>query len=137
MKEIIIPSMFILSNMDGNLSCNLITTFLFLFTGLLFIGISIPLVMEKIKPNQLYGFRTPKTLTDERVWYKANKYMGKDFVIFGFFIILYNLAVLILPKNFLSYLLFPGNIIILIAGTALVLIRSLLYLKKLDKIVNS
>src|SRR5690348_878345 len=49
---------------------------LYLITGLMFMGISIPLIQRKIKPNPWYGFRVPKTLQDERIWYQANAYSG-------------------------------------------------------------
>ena len=38
--------------------------------------IAIPLILEKIKPNGLYGFRVRDTLADERVWYATNKHFG-------------------------------------------------------------
>ena len=61
----------------------LVQLFIFEGTGLLWIGISIPLIYEKIGPNQLYGFRTRKTLSNKEIWYKTNKYMGKDFIVLG------------------------------------------------------
>lgn len=42
----------------------------------LIIAVSIPLIFEKVKPNNIYGFRTSKTLSNEVVWYKANKFSG-------------------------------------------------------------
>ncbi|MBN1798775.1 MAG: SdpI family protein, partial [Spirochaetales bacterium] len=41
--------------------------------GLLIGGLAIPLILEKIKPNMWYGFKTKKTLSDEKIWYPANK----------------------------------------------------------------
>ncbi|MGB9750555.1 MAG: SdpI family protein [Caldisericia bacterium] len=35
------------------------------------------------EPNYFIGLRTTDTLSDERVWYKANKFSGKLFIIFG------------------------------------------------------
>jgi uncharacterized membrane protein len=37
---------------------------------------SIPLIMRIVPPNRLYGFRTPRTLADESLWYKANFFAG-------------------------------------------------------------
>ena len=102
----------------------------FLFTGISFIGISIPLLYEKIKPNKWYGFRTRKTFSSEEIWYKANKYMGKDLIIFGCLMILYNLVLFVLPIDTLFFVC-PGNLIISVAGVSIVLVRSLLYLRKL------
>ncbi len=49
-------------------------------TGLLLIGLSIPLILEKIGPNIWYGFRVRRTLEDPVVWYKANAYAGKALI---------------------------------------------------------
>jgi len=43
--------------------------------------ISMPLIFGKIQPNYLYGFRVKKTLSNKKIWYKANKYTGKDMLI--------------------------------------------------------
>ena len=46
--------------------------FLNLVVGLLIVGLSIPLIRRRVKPNRLYGFRTPKTMSSEQIWYEAN-----------------------------------------------------------------
>jgi uncharacterized membrane protein len=52
--------------------------FLWLFVGFLLIGISIPLILEKVPPNRWYGFRVTKTLSSESIWYLANRAAGFD-----------------------------------------------------------
>ena len=106
------------------------TIMMFLFCGLLFIGISIPLILGKIPPNHWYGFRTRKTLSNKEIWYKANKYMGKDLAILGCLMVLYNLVLFIFKPTVLSFEQ-TGNMILLVGGVLVVLVRSLLYLKKL------
>lgn len=39
--------------------------------------IGLPMALDKIPPNALYGFRTPRTLADPDVWYEANREAGK------------------------------------------------------------
>ena len=56
------------------------------FFGLLILGLGIPLWLEKIKPNYLYGFRTSRTLSDPKIWYPANKFAGQAMVITGIII---------------------------------------------------
>ena len=46
-------------------------TIILIVPCLIIISISIPLILEKVKPNSVYGFRTQKTLSNEIVWYKA------------------------------------------------------------------
>ncbi len=46
----------------------------------LFVLVSIPLVLRKVRPNPVYGYRTRATLTDEALWYEANAYFGRRFI---------------------------------------------------------
>ncbi len=46
----------------------------------LFVLVSIPLVLRKVRPNPVYGYRTRATLTDEVLWYEANAYFGRRFI---------------------------------------------------------
>ncbi len=48
----------------------------FILLALLFVGISIPLILEKVGPNPYYGFRIPKTYADKETWYEANRFTG-------------------------------------------------------------
>lgn len=52
-------------------------TILFVLSSLLLIGVSIPLIQRRVRPNPWYGFRTPKTLESETVWYDANEFSGR------------------------------------------------------------
>ena len=49
----------------------------FAIPALLIFLLSIPLITEIIPPNYGYGIRTPKTLSDSRIWYRANKFAGR------------------------------------------------------------
>jgi len=50
---------------------------IFVITGLLFIGLSIPMIRGKVLPNKWYGFRVKETLENPDIWYPANAYAGK------------------------------------------------------------
>jgi uncharacterized membrane protein len=39
--------------------------------------LSVPLVLRRVPPNALYGFRTPLTRSSPEIWYPANAYAGK------------------------------------------------------------
>jgi hypothetical protein len=56
---------------------------LFVGSGLLLIGISVPLIQRRIKPNYWYGFRTKRTLNDPAIWYEVNAYAGKRLLVCG------------------------------------------------------
>ncbi len=56
---------------------------IFLLTGALLVGLGWPLYRGRVKPNSLYGLRVGETIDDERVWYPANAYCGRDFIVLG------------------------------------------------------
>lgn len=47
-----------------------------LLTGVLFIVIALPMILGRVPRNGLYGFRTPKTMGSDAIWYPANRYAG-------------------------------------------------------------
>jgi hypothetical protein len=41
------------------------------------IGVScVPLILQRVPPNRLYGIRTRRTLEDEALWYRVNRVGG-------------------------------------------------------------
>lgn len=75
----------------------------FILIGIIEIILGIPLLLEKIKPNRLYGFRIAKTLSSDEIWYKSNKYVGRDFIVTGIIVILGSLFLLVFKTGFFSY----------------------------------
>jgi hypothetical protein len=59
------------------------STLVGILLGFLFIAFGIPLAVRKVRPNRLYGFRSAKTLGNAEIWYKANAYTGKAFIVCG------------------------------------------------------
>jgi uncharacterized membrane protein len=104
--------------------------FLFLVTGLTMIVVSIPMILHYVKPNRWYGFRTPKTLGNEEVWYKANAYCG---------ILLLTLGIIHSTVSIKCYFLFGNDPLayslictaILLAGLLILTILSFHYLRSL------
>ena len=46
-----------------------------------FIALAVPLILQKVPPNCVYGFRTRKTMSSEVIWYKANWFFGYGLVV--------------------------------------------------------
>jgi uncharacterized membrane protein len=74
-------------------------SFLFSLVGVLFIGISVPLIQKRVPPNRYYGFRTSKTLSDPDVWYTANHVSGIDLFIAGALITVSSLTMMLLAQR--------------------------------------
>jgi hypothetical protein len=72
---------------------------LWLFTGsgLLLSALSIPLILRKIKPNGLYGFRVKATLEAPTLWYAVNAYSDWRLLAAGLCIILAAVGLYLVP----------------------------------------
>ena len=51
--------------------------------GVLFVALGVPLAMNRIPPNRLYGFRSGATSSSSAVWYGVNRATGIDLVLVG------------------------------------------------------
>jgi hypothetical protein len=51
--------------------------------GLVLAGISVPLILHRIPPNGLYGFRIRATINNPELWYKVNAYAGRRLLVVG------------------------------------------------------
>jgi uncharacterized membrane protein len=60
---------------------------------LVVVGVAVPLALGAVGPNQIYGFRTGKTLSSPEIWYLANRFAGIALAIAGMFTVLVNLAI--------------------------------------------
>ena len=101
----------------------------FLVTGLMEIIISIPLILEKIQPNYIYGFRVKKTLSNKEIWYKANKYIGKDFLRSGIIVVIGSIGFFIVEMD--TMIVASIGMLLLMVPLVITLFRAFMYLKKL------
>ena len=95
----------IIKNYDICINCDdmiypfeLIT--IYIIVGVMEIILGLPLLFEKIKPNWFYGFRLPKSMSNKEIWYKTNRYVGRDFIVAGIIVIIAALVVLMFQINF-------------------------------------
>jgi uncharacterized membrane protein len=98
----------------------------------LFALIAIPLILRKIPRNGAYGFRTPKTLSSDEIWYDANAYFGRAFLIANFsttiaMLILYNLQQQLPPAYFIKL-----SLAVLIAPSLVAVILTFRYIHSLS-----
>lgn len=67
--------------------------------GLLFIAISVPLMLNKIPPNSLYGIRIPQAFRSDEDWYDINAYGGRQFVLWSLLTVLLGIVMCFLPVD--------------------------------------
>jgi hypothetical protein len=99
-------------------------------TGLLFVGLSIPLLRGKVPPNQWYGFRTRLTLGDPRIWYPVNAWGARRLLWLGAATLAAGPVGLLLPEPWLpAYLL--GVSILWGAALIVILVLGVRYARRL------
>lgn len=108
---------------------NLLIMTSFALIGLLFVGISIPLILRRIPPNWMYGFRTRKTLANPDIWYKANEYAGKLLAIAGVMMTLASVGLGMLRMPDYAYSM--SMVLVMTVSVGVAVIASLIYLKTL------
>jgi hypothetical protein len=62
-------------------------------------GLSIPLVLGKIGPNAIYGFRTERTLSDPSIWYAANALAGRLSIVCALAMYVLAIAFLLIARH--------------------------------------
>ena len=65
--------------------------------AIVFIGISIPLLLGKVKPNALYGFRFAKAAVSEANWYRINRCGAAWLMLWSVVILAVGVAALVRP----------------------------------------
>ncbi len=65
----------------------------------LIIAASIPLILRRVGPNPVYGFRTPLTFSSSAIWYPANAFAGWALLIAA---LVSALALLVIPEDLVS-----------------------------------
>jgi len=76
-----------------------VVSLLFALVGILFVGLSIPLIQNRIPPNPYYGFRTNKSLSESKIWYEINHVSGIDLFIAGALITISSLTMLVFAQG--------------------------------------
>ncbi len=77
---------------------NEVSTYYFI-AGLALFAAGVPLLRGWIPRNRLAGFRTPKTLSNDSVWYEANRVAGRDLMIAGAVVMATTVASALLAKQ--------------------------------------
>jgi uncharacterized membrane protein len=104
---------------------------LYIFGGFLLILLAIPLILHKIPPNRVYGFRIRWTLEDPELWYSVNAYTGKWLVFVGLCAILGAIGLALIPGINLAVYAF-ANLGIFAASFILGIVQSMRFLRKQD-----
>jgi len=110
-----------------------ITILTFIFIGAVFIFLGIPLLLEKVKPNWFYGFRTPTIVKDRDLWYKVNKQVGREFIIAGIILIIGSTFMLIFQPILTLIQLIIILLLLVHLSLIIIIIKGFSLLRRLKK----
>ena len=103
---------------------------IYITSSFLLVLLGLPLILRKVKPNPIYGFRVRRTLEDPRVWYEVNAFFGRQLLMVGLLEGLATLLLYFLPGlNVDTYALACLGVFIVVFGVAMA--KSLRYIKTL------
>ena len=85
-------------------------------------AIAIPLILRRVPPNSLYGFRTPRTLADRDLWFRVNHFAGWALLIAS---IASGMLLVLVPP--------PSNPLLFVGPLGLALMLSLVYLRRCSR----
>ena len=108
-----------------------VTILVFVFIGVVLIVLGIPLLLEKVKPNWFYGFRTPTIVKNKDLWYKVNKQVGREFIIAGIILMIGSIYMIIFQPILSLIQLIIILLMILQLSLIFIIIRGFLLLKRL------
>lgn len=54
---------------------------LYLMASAVLLALAVPLALDKVAPNRLYGVRTKSTLRDRATWYRKNRRFGAALIV--------------------------------------------------------
>ena len=112
-----------------------LTILFFAGLSILLIGLFIPLMRGRVKPNAWYGLRVSYTHNNPDIWYPANRYAGKLLLVYALILLLVTLGLPFLLDIDMTGLApdayVIGVSILVIVGILLVLVLSWRYARKL------
>lgn len=92
---------------------------------------SIPFVLKKVRPNGWIGVRTSKTLSNDELWYKANRYAGWNYLVLGLILMATPAGICVVTGSVEPWavaFLYPP---VLLIGLITVRVRVALYVRRL------
>jgi uncharacterized membrane protein len=104
---------------------------IYFILGMLFIALGVPLMRRRVPRNRWYGFRIPKTLASDSVWYPANAIAGRDMVVAGSAVAACALATMFLMGVFAPEVLAVVNLIVFVSAMIWSTVHSFGAIKKL------
>src|SRR4051794_40704271 len=94
----------------------------------IFVVLAVPLMLRKVGPNVIYGYRTRATMSDKSLWYEANAHFGRGLFISS---AISGVAALVIWMMKPPDSLIPLFVVILVVPALIATIATSLYIRRL------
>lgn len=116
---------------DSNVYFNILVTVL--VCAALLTLIALPLAFRTIPRNGVYGFRTPRTLSSDAIWYSANAFFGRACVIANLVSAMVMLIIYQHPPSLPQEYLIKLSLAVLLAPLIIAVVLTFVHIHTLDK----
>jgi uncharacterized membrane protein len=103
----------------------------YFLAGFLSFAVGVPFLRGWVPRNRLAGFRTPKTLSNDRVWYEANRVAGRDWMIAGLVIMATAVVSALLAQQIPGLTLEKINKVVCIGALLIATLHSFIALRRI------
>ena len=104
---------------------------MYILGGLALIVMSFPLILRRVPPNPVYGFRIQWTQKDPEKWYLVNAHTGKWLSFAGICSLLGAIGLSLVPGIHLAVYAF-ACLAVLLVTVFLAIVQSIRFLRKMD-----
>jgi uncharacterized membrane protein len=103
----------------------------YFIAGFFSFAVGVPFLRGWIPRNRLAGFRTPKTLSNDRVWYEANRVAGRDLMVAGVVIMATAVVSAILAQQIPGLTLEKINKVVCVGALLIATLHSFIALRRI------
>jgi len=107
----------------------LLLLILYVAAGLIVAGFCVPLIFGWIGPNRWYGFRTPRTVADPKLWYPVNAVAGKRLAAAGITVVIGAIGFYFVPRWRMEHYAL-ANLAVTVLAFGYAILQSARYLKE-------
>lgn len=100
--------------------------------ALVVVAAALPMWLGWIGPNRFWGFRTPRTLSDDKVWYAANRYAGIGLTLGGVLMGVLSGVSAAVPETFSALMALIGSGVVLTVAVMWSFVKASAYVADLD-----
>ena len=112
---------------------NLAMPIIFLSVCLLVAGFSFPLILGMIERNDMFGFRIRRTMVNDKIWYKANKFAGWAMLLSAIVSTILLVIIIVITSNNKNFATETYSLCALLIPIGIAVVLSIIYAYKIPE----